>query len=326
MSQQAEAKEVSAPRKGPPRRVVFGFLLFFLAIGGLLAGGVVFTVMLALCAWIASDEYLNIMRAKGLNPSPRIVRTMTITFYVVAGFHSIVGLFPGANKAIGLTPDMPFEHYPFLLTLGVCASFFRLLFRTDKPGTPATIGDIATTILGFIYIGWMGSHLVLLRNLVPPGGPVITDPLRQPGVAYVWAVLFATFATDVFAYYGGKKLGKHLLYPQISPKKTVEGALSGLFAAMFWTTFVVYASDTWLFPASKPFHGQLWQAPLFGAAMSVAAQLGDLCESMLKRDAGLKDSGSVIPGHGGFLDRGDGLIFAAPVAFYWVCAFLLGIW
>lgn len=325
MSQQAEAKEANAPSRGPNRRVVYGWILFVIAIGALLAGGIVFTLVLAFAAWQGANEYLGIMKAKGLNPSPRIVRGMTLAFFFVAGMNSIVGIVPGAEHALGMTPEMPFEHYPFLLTVGVCMAFFRLLFRTDRPGAPATIGDIATTILGFIYIGWMASHLVLLRNLVPPGTEAIANPLKQPGLAYVWATLFASFATDVFAYYGGKRFGKHLLYPQISPKKTVEGALWGLGAAIFWVTVVVVVSDNWLFPG-KPFHGQWWQGPLFGAAVSVAAQLGDLCESMLKRDAGLKDSGTTIPGHGGFLDRGDGLIFAAPVAFYWVCALLLGIW
>src|SRR5205085_348125 len=134
----------------------------------------------------------------------RITRGMTIAFFFVAGMNTFAGLVPGLQKMLNMTPEMPFEHFPFLLTLGVCMAFFRLLFRTDKPGQPATIGDIATTILGFIYIGWMGAHLVLLRNLVPPGTPIELNPLHQPGLAYVWATLFATFATDVFAYYGGK--------------------------------------------------------------------------------------------------------------------------
>jgi phosphatidate cytidylyltransferase len=323
MSQQAEAKETSASPRGPSMRVVYGWALFVVCIGGLLAGGLVFVAGVMLGGWIAANEYLNIMRAKGLHPSPRIVKGMVLAFFVVAGMNEIHALIPGAGHVLRMTPEMPFMHFPFLLTFGVCASFFRLLFRTDRP--PATIGDIATTILGFVYIGWMSSHIVLLRCIVPPGTQHIQNPLMQPGLAYVWALLFAVIATDVFAYYGGKRFGKHLLYPQISPKKTVEGAICGLCAAIFWATLVVYASDNWLFP-SKPFHGQLWQGPLFGAAVSVAAQLGDLCESMLKRDAGLKDAGSTIPGHGGLLDRGDGLIFAAPVAFYWVCVFLLGIW
>jgi len=321
MSQQAEGKETSS--KGPiSRRVLYGWVLFFVAIIGLLAGGIVFLAVVTTIAFLAGNEYLEIMRAKGLKPSVKIVRFMIIAFGVTAAMNEVAGLIPGATAALRLTPDSPYLHFPFLLTLGVCMSFFRLLFRTDQ--APATIGDVATTILGFIYIGWMPAHIILLRELAPPGQQLAANPLLQPGLAYVWAMLFATFATDVFAYYVGRKFGKHLLYPQVSPKKTVEGAVAGLLAAIFWTTLVVYASDNWLFP-HRPFHGQLWQGPALGAVVSIAAQLGDLCESMLKRDAGVKDSGSLIPGHGGFLDRGDGMIFAGPVAFYWVCVMVLGI-
>lgn len=325
MSQQAEAKEVSTEHRPGviSRRVLYGWALFFLLIGALLAGGLVFTALFTVVGLIASNEYLGIMRAKGVNPSPRIVRFMVVAFFIVAGMNDIWYSIPGASSFLHVHPDMPFEHFPFLLTLGVCMSFFRLLFRRHE-AKGATIGDIATTILGFIYIGWMPAHMILLRNIVAPGTQAVANPLLQPGLAYVWATLFAAIATDVFAYYCGKRFGKHLLYPQVSPKKTVEGAIGGLLAAIFWTTLVVYASDNWLFPG-RPFHGQLWQGPAFGAAVSIAAQLGDLCESMLKRDAGLKDSGSAIPGHGGFLDRGDGLIFAAPVAYYWVCVFIMGI-
>lgn len=303
------------------KRVVYGWALFFSAVCALLAGGLVWAIFLGAISIVGSNEYIDMMRKKGVKPSPRIVRSMSLAFYIVACAPKIVELFP-ADLHMVLPPNFSYLHFPFLLTTGVCISFFRLLFRNVQPAT--TIADIATTILGFIYIGWMPSHLVLLRNLVPPGAPDITNPLLQPGLAYVWATLFAVFATDVFAYYGGKKFGKHLLYPQISPGKTVEGAICGFLASIFWVTLVVYCSDHWLFP-DHPFRDNILQAPLLGAAASIAAQLGDLCESMLKRDAGVKDSGNIIPGHGGVLDRGDGLIFAGAIAYYWVCAVVLGI-
>lgn len=323
MNQQAEAPDASkTPHRPINMRVLSGWLLFLFSVTTLLSGGIVFIFALIICGTLAGFEYIHIMRAKGLKPSPRITIFMINAFYLGAGLHELSSLVPGANAALRFGPESGYMHLPFLLTLGVCMTFFRLLFRHEHP--PATIGDIATTILGFVYIGWMPAHFILLRNVVPPGAAPILNPLQQPGLAYVWAALFATFATDVFAYLIGRRFGKHLLYPEVSPKKTVEGALAGFVAAIFWTSLVVYASDNWLFP-SRPFHGQWWQGPLLGGVVSIAAQLGDLCESMLKRDAGLKDSGSTIPGHGGMLDRGDGLIFAAPVAFYWILVFILGI-
>jgi phosphatidate cytidylyltransferase len=239
---------------------------------------------------------------------------MIIAFFAVAALPAVPGLDLPWNFSI--------ENFPLLLTIGICISFFRLLFRHEKP--PATIADIASTILGFIYVGFLPCHLVLLRNLCPPTFVRYANPLMQPGLAYVWVSLFTIWTTDVFAYVIGKRFGKHLLYPQISPKKTVEGALGGFIMAILMAIFVTYVADNYLF-ACHPFQGKIWQAALMGAFVSVAAQMGDLCESMLKRDAGMKDSSQAIPGHGGFLDRGDSLIFGSAVSYYWICLVVLGL-
>src|SRR5579883_543547 len=244
------------------KRLFYGLTLFLVAIGALAAGGVVWAIALGAAAIIGGNEFVAMTQAKGMKPSPRIVRNMIFLFFALAAFPSL----PGVN----LPSTFAIEHFPILLTIGVCASFFRLLFRSEDP--PATIADIATTILGFIYVGWLPSHLVLLRNLVPPGDAPVTNPLQQPGLAYVWASLFIIWATDVFAYYAGKKLGKHLLYPQVSPKKTVEGALGGFVASILLAVLVVYLADHYVFP-THPFRFKLWHAPLMGALVSIGAQL-----------------------------------------------------
>jgi phosphatidate cytidylyltransferase len=296
------------------KRIMYGLLLFGFAISALITGGVVWPLVLGFAAFLAGEEFIRMTRAKGIHVSQRIIRGMIIAFFTVTALQEV----PGLN----LPWNFSIEHFPILLTIGVCISFIRLLFRHENP--PASIADIATTVLGFIYLGWMPSHLVLLRNLAPPTMVHATSNLQEPGLAYVWTSLFIIWSTDVFAYYTGKFWGKHLLYPQVSPKKTVEGAIGGLIASVLMATAVVYIADNFLFPA-HPFQMKLWQAPLMGAVLSVGSQLGDLCESLLKRDAGLKDSGELIPGHGGMLDRGDSLIFAAPIAYYWVCLVVLGI-
>lgn len=296
------------------KRIIYGVTLFVLAVAALVGGGLIWALALGTAALIGGEEFMGMTKAKGMAPSPRITRFMIVAFFVLAASPEIPGL--------AIPHDFPLAHFPILLTIGVCMSFFRLLFRTENP--PATIADIATTILGFIYLGWLPSHLVLLRNLVPPGQVEASNPLQQAGLAYVWASLFMIWATDVFAYYAGKKFGKRLLYPQVSPKKTVEGAIGGFVASIFWAFVVVYMADNYFFP-NHPFQGKLWQAPIMGALVSIASQLGDLCESLLKRDAGLKDSGNLIPGHGGMLDRGDGLIFGGAISYYWVCMVVLGI-
>lgn len=295
-------------------RVLWGWILCFTAIGSIMFGGLVFPLILGGACYIGGNEFVSMAQAKGYKPSVKIVRGMIIAFFVLTALPSV--------PALNLPPDFAHDHFPILLTIGICSSFFRLLFRHEKP--PATIADIASTIMGFIYVGWLPSHMVLLRNLSPPGMEAIANPLQQPGLAYVWVSLFVIWATDVFAYYIGKKWGKHKLHPEVSPKKTIEGAVGGLLASVFWAIVVVYSADHYLFPC-QPFQLNLWQAPLLGAAVSIASQLGDLCESLMKRDAGMKDSSNVIPGHGGILDRGDSMIFGGPIAYYWIKLVVLGI-
>jgi phosphatidate cytidylyltransferase len=293
------------------KRILYGAGLFLAAVASMLAGGIWLAMTLGTFSVLAGNEFVKMAQAKGFRPSPRIVRSMIVAFYATAAI-------PYTRK---LAWNVGIEHFPFVLLIGICVSFFRLLFRQENP--PARIADVATTILGFIYVGFLPAHLILLRNLIPPEMVRPENPLLQPGLAYVTAGLFATLATDVFAYIVGKRFGKTKLYPQVSPTKTVEGAVGGLVAAIFWATLVVYFFETYV--PGHPFRGKIWQGPLMGAAVSVAAQLGDLAESMLKRDAGIKDSSNVLPGHGGFLDRGDGLIFGSPIAYYWVCLVVLGI-
>jgi phosphatidate cytidylyltransferase len=295
-------------------RVIYGWTLFSIAIVAIMAGGLFFSAILCAACVIGGKEFIAIARAKGFRPSVRVIIGMIVAFFIVAS----LPVFPG----VSLPWNFSIEHFPLVFTVGMCFAFFRLLLRNENP--PATIADISTTILGFMYVGWLPSHLVLLRNICPPGVEKIANPLQQAGLAYVMAGLFVVWASDIFAYYAGKAFGKHLLFPQISPKKTVEGAIGGLVAAIFFATVVVYLSDNYFF-AIPPFHHNMWQAPLFGLFGSLAAQLGDLCESLLKRDAGVKDSGTVIPGHGGFLDRGDSLIFNAPISYYWICIVVLGL-
>ena len=295
-------------------RVLFGWILFLTAIGSIMIGGLVFPLVLGYACMLGGNEFVAMARAKGYKPSANIVRGMIIAFFILTALPNI--------PELDLPADFALSHLSILFTVGICISFVRLLLRSEKP--PATIADIASTIMGFIYVGWMPCHLVLLRDLGLPGMEAITNPLQQPGLAYLWVCFFIIFGTDVFAYYAGKNFGKRLLYPEVSPKKTVEGALGGLLSSIIIATIVVYLADNYVF-SCHPFQFKLIHAPLLGLVVSIAAQLGDLCESLMKRDAGMKDSGDSIPGHGGFLDRGDSLLFAGPIAYYWIKLVVLGI-
>jgi phosphatidate cytidylyltransferase len=130
------------------------------------------------------------------------------------------------------------------------------------------------------------------------------------GMAWVLAVVLSTWAGDSAAYLAGRTFGRHRLAPAVSPGKTIEGAVGGLLAAVLVSTAVFGVSGA--LPA--------WAGALVGAGLGVCGQLGDLSESFLKRQAGVKDSGDLIPGHGGMLDRVDALLFAFPAALlmFWI--------
>jgi len=157
------------------------------------------------------------------------------------------------------------------------------------------------SVFGVLFIGWTLSHLILLRLL--PAGPWYTLFL----CAVVWI-------GDSAAMYVGKSLGRHKLAPAISPGKTWEGAIGGVIGGV---GTAVVSAGFWL-----P-HVLLWQCLVLGLCISLTAQLSDLGESLLKRYAGVKDSGGLIPGHGGMLDRIDSLLFAAPTLVYVLYVLLL---
>ena len=163
-------------------------------------------------------------------------------------------------------------------------------------GPEGATREIGLRVFGFLYAGLLFSHFVLIRELT--GGQ--------------WWILFTfvvVWANDTFAYYGGRRFGRRKLAPMISPGKTVEGAVCGLIGGSVGAILYV-----WFFNMAIGLPAAIGIA----LAAGVAGILGDLAESILKRDAGVKDSGSLIPGHGGLLDRVDSLLFAVPVVYYYL--------
>jgi len=154
--------------------------------------------------------------------------------------------------------------------------------------------DTAVTVFGAVYTGFLLAHLVLVRTL-------------DSGTELALAVIVSVWANDVFAYLVGSTIGRHKMAPNISPKKSWEGFVAGtLFTMAVWIG-VYFVADM---PVSLT-----WLA-VTGLGVALAAIIGDLAESRLKREAGVKDSGTMLPGHGGFLDRFDSLILVSVVAYY----------
>jgi phosphatidate cytidylyltransferase len=184
----------------------------------------------------------------------------------------------------------------FLVTF-VLGFVLNGLAKTKAPATAA----VGSTVLAAAWIGFGLGFIQLLRQMH-----------HEPRLL-AFTVLLTVWASDTFAYLGGRAFGRHKLAPRISPGKTWEGLVVGSLAGVFVSFVALYqARDHYL---------QIWQAVVLGVAVIVAATVGDLFESALKRDMEVKDTGRLLGGHGGVLDRVDALLFAAPAAFYLVLGF-----
>jgi phosphatidate cytidylyltransferase len=186
---------------------------------------------------------------------------------------------------------------PIVITAAMLVSLIWLLLR---PSREKAFRDWAWTIVGALYVGWMLSYWLNLRGLAD-------------GRNWVYLAMFTTFANDTSAFFIGRARGKHKLAPTISAAKTWEGAIGGLISAMV-AAFVIAV----VLNLISPFTFKYWQIILLGFLVSLFAQLGDLVESLLKRNMGVKESGNLLPGHGGILDRFDSLIFVGAVVYYYV--------
>lgn len=179
---------------------------------------------------------------------------------------------------------------------------FGLLFLFRIRNIADAAREVACAVLAFVYIPGLLMHLTMLR--------------RTPyGVQWLLVIMLIVMSNDSLAYYSGRALGRHRLYPQVSPNKSVEGALGGLLGSVCGT---LLARITF-FPQLT-----LTDALLTALVIGILGQTGDLFESLLKRSFRVKDSGTIIPGHGGVLDRLDSIIFAAPATYYYVIYFFKG--
>lgn len=191
------------------------------------------------------------------------------------------------------------DYVALALTLCTFAAFMWVLFRGRQP----YIANVSTTILGFVYCGYFPLHLQLLRD--------ISSEQYHDGLGFVVMMFVAILLTDVGCYYAGTRFGKHKLAPVISPNKTIEGSVGGAICAITGALIVGYSIGV-----------EWYLSVIAGLICTVFAQIGDLCESLIKRDAGVKDSGNSLPGHGGFLDRTDSFVFTIPVMFYFCKYFI----
>ena len=266
----------------------------------------VVAIVTGIVALVTIHEFLKLTESYGVRP-------MRLPTYIFSGiFFLLLALNVGNEKPLLSTAI-------FVYCLGFAAAFAPFLFLTIgmrraelSSGYPAA----AAAAFAFVYVALPMGMLVQLRQ-------------QWAGAFYLLYLLLVVWAGDIFAYFVGKSMGRHLMAPRISPKKTWEGAAASLAASVGvgWLLFhyalpissallqvgLISRRDG-LFGLEQPSMGPVI---LLTIVLNVAAQLGDLVESLIKRGAGVKDSGAILPGHGGMLDRIDALLFAAPVLWFY---------
>jgi len=277
----------------PWTRVITGLVAIPIALSVTFLGGWYFTLGFGIIVYLGQWEYFEMVRAKGILPAAKTTVVITQILLIICTISSSL-----ADAVV-----------PVAGTL-IC---FYLLFQPKL----ATIADIAASILGLFYCGYLPSYWVRLRSMGESSSLQwsLTLPNHWPawqtvpmGFKLTMLSFVCIWAADIGAYAFGKLWGRTRL-SQISPKKTVEGAVCGVIGSIVVACAGAYVLDWpyWEFTGST-----------LGLMIGIASLLGDLTESMMKRDAGIKDSGKLIPGHGGILDRADSYVFTAPLVYYFV--------
>lgn len=252
-------------------------------------GGWSFFVLVTALALFSLNEFYGLMNKKGYRPSYPIGFLVTLFFMWFTMY------------------TVRHPHWePFatgILTTAIIITFAGGIFLRKAQNSTV---NASITLLGILYIGWMFSFLTLIREMNPPGAI-----FWQNHGAYLFFLMTSIWACDTTAYLVGTIFGKVKLSPYISPKKTVEGAVAGL--AIGITAAYIFGYFTEM---------NMLHKIMLGAIIGFIGQISDLVESLIKRDAGVKDSSTIIPGHGGVLDRMDSFILTAPIMYYYISWFV----
>ncbi len=267
-----------------PVAIATGVFIAAVALGCFAAGTAATVALATVVVTLAAAEYFAAVRRAGFRPATLLGLVGTVAVMVSA-----------YTKGVAAEP--------LVLVLVVVTSLVWYLVGAER-GSP--LEGSAATVFGFAWVGLIGSFAALL--LAPSIFP------HRHGIAFLLGAVVATVAADVGALAVGSWLGRHQLAPHVSPNKTWEGWIAGAVLSVVASAFITGQVHPWT--PSK--------AAILGAVVAVIAPVGDLCESLVKRELGLKDMGSLLPGHGGVLDRVDGLLFVLPATYYLVRLLNLG--
>ena len=269
-------------------RIISGMIGIALAAYIIQEGGTKFVIAAAVLAVLAWFEFTRAFSHRGGNP--------TLFWGIISIGGMLYSAYMGRQE---------------LILFAVAASTMLVLLTSVFLRSNVSVPDVCISVAGIVYIGLPFAYLILLRDLT--GNSYVT-PIEtfSLGAAMVWVMFIGTWASDTFAYFAGRAFGSHRLAPAISPNKTVEGFLGGFLGTIAVVTGLGYL-----------LHMPLIQMAGLGAAIAAFGTVGDLVESMMKRYTGIKDSGALIPGHGGIWDRFDSVLFTAPLVYYYTMYFVL---
>ena len=287
-----------------------------------MAGGFYFYGFVLLAAVLALGELFALARAKGIDPQGvcgTVFGVLLLTSFLYVKIRAMV---IGASLAHGVALPFP-TMAQWVLILYLIFVPLLMIFEMFR-GKAGSLSNISVSVFGASYLGLFFGSLIGIRELfVPEDFPVsaffpvqgISVPEDISSRLYGWggytviSIFAAIWICDTAAYFVGRSIGRHKLFPRVSPNKTWEGAVAGFIAAIG----VFLLARVLVLPyLSVP------QSIVCGSIVGIIGQVGDLAESLLKRDAGVKDSSSLIPGHGGVLDRFDSLLFVAPAMFVYL--------
>ena len=272
------------------RRTLTALVLVAIGLPGIIYGGVFYFVLMTIFLVGGAWEYVRMYRAVQYEP------------------HEILTV--GGVLAIAIARVFFVEAaMPLFVVLILLAMTVHLI--AFERGRDQAALDFCVTVAGIVYIGWLGSYLLDLRN-----------HFENLGGWWLMIVLPIVWAGDTGAYSIGAVYGKHKMSPRLSPKKSWEGYFAGVFTSVLVGAFFAYAFSSM---GPMPLNGLIdpLQGALLGLFIGAVAPLGDLGESMLKRQSGLKDSSNIFPGHGGFLDRIDSWIWGAAIGYFLIQIFIL---
>ena len=263
-------------------RLITSFLFIPVIIFITVHGSIPYLILIETGIGIGVYEFFKILEAKGIRPYKSL----------------------GIASALLLGWSAYSQSYLYTFLILTVLLFVLSIAEFSRKDPSVAILHISTTFYGILYVGWLTSHLILLREL-----PKATGEVYSLGGSYALLPFVLAWSYDTTAFFIGTRFGRFKILPRISPAKSWEGSIAGLLACLI--AVFIYK---WFYASYLTYLDLI----VLGVGCSFLAQMGDLVESLIKRDAKVKNASEVIPGHGGFLDRLDSILFVAPMVYYYL--------